>query len=254
MSTRIRPLLRWPGGKSRLLGKLLPLIQPHECYCEPFMGGMAVFLAKEQSKCEVLNDLNGELVSLFNNIKLHNEALVAEMQFVLNSRETLFKFMAQPGITEIQRAARWLVRNKISFGGGMTTFGVSKTGGGAGISRERMLEHVRELNHRLDKTIIENYPYEKILKIYDSKDTFFFIDPPYLEKPTNNYKGFTKEQMAELGKRVKSLKSNWVLTVDDSEFNRELFKGYEMEAVVTASGCVNRGKSKKTFGELIIHP
>lgn len=46
---RIRPILRWPGGKIRLLADILPLIRPHKLYTEAFGGGRAVFLAKPPS-------------------------------------------------------------------------------------------------------------------------------------------------------------------------------------------------------------
>src|ERR1700722_9405160 len=123
---RIRPILRWPGGKSRLLKKILPLIPPHTCYCEPFAGGLAVLLAKERSPVEVVNDLNGDLVHLYRNAQYHLPALVQELEWILNSRKNLHDFIAQPGLTEIQRAARWLVRNNICFGGYTKDFGVSR--------------------------------------------------------------------------------------------------------------------------------
>jgi DNA adenine methylase len=62
---RTKPVLIWPGGKSRHLKHILPLIPPHECYCEPFAGGVAVFLAKPRSRLEVINDLNGDLISFY---------------------------------------------------------------------------------------------------------------------------------------------------------------------------------------------
>lgn len=91
-------MLRWPGGKSRHLKYILPLIPSHHCYCEPFAGGLAVFLAKEPSRLEVINDQNGVLVALYRNAQYHVEEL-------------------QEGLTEIQRVARWLIRNKLSYGG-----------------------------------------------------------------------------------------------------------------------------------------
>lgn len=45
---RIKPAVSWPGGKSRLLKHILPLIPKHDCYAEPFAGGLAVLLAKQR--------------------------------------------------------------------------------------------------------------------------------------------------------------------------------------------------------------
>lgn len=253
---RVKPIVRWPGGKTRLLKHILPRIPAHECYCEPFMGGLAVLLAKLPSKIEVVNDLNSDLVSLYRNVQYHLPAVIQEMEWTIASRKNLHDFMSQPGLTEIQRAARWFVRNKISFGGGMTSFAVArKGGGGAAVSRINTIEALQEFNKRLDRVVVENLPAIRCMKLYDGPGTFFFVDPPYLAKPTNNYAGFNEEQMTELRETLSNLKGKWMLTVDDSGFNRRLFKGCRIKALKTRSGCVNHATHPDAeFGELIILP
>ena len=253
---RTKPILRWSGGKSRLLKHILPLIPPHVCYCEPFAGGLAVLLAKERSDLEVANDLNGDLVHLYRNVQYHLPALLDEVEWVLNSRKNLQEFIAQPGLTEIQRAARWLIRNKISFAGKMTSFGVCRTGGGgASSSRAGILESLRAFNARMDRVMVENIPYERCIKTYDAKETFFFIDPPYLNSDPSLYEGWSEEQVTRLREIVASIKGRWLLTIDDSPFNRRLFKGCRIQAVKTYNGGVNHAHLPKAkFGELIIRP
>jgi DNA adenine methylase len=240
-----------------MLKHLLPLIPPHVCYCEAFAGGLAMLMAKPRSQVEIINDLNGDLVALYRNVQYHMPAILDELRFFFSSRKTLYDFIAQPGITEIQRAARFLLKNRISFGGQMTSFAVAKTaGGGAAFSRTRNVDLLGKAHERLDNVVIEHLPYQRCMELYDSRETFFFLDPPYLNKPTGNYAGFTEAQMRDLAKRLRSrsLKGKWLLTVDDSPLNRDLFKGCRLRAVETASGCVNRRTSAKTFGELIIQP
>ena len=114
---RARPVIAWPGGKTRMLKHLLPLIPPHTLYCEVFGGGLALLLAKSQSEVEVINDINGDLVSFYRTCKYHLDPLLDELDLVTNSRQDFQDYLAQPGLTEIQRAARWFIRNKLSFGG-----------------------------------------------------------------------------------------------------------------------------------------
>src|SRR5687768_17198769 len=46
VSAQIKPFVRWAGGKSRLLPRILPHVPATiENYYEPFLGGGAVFLA-----------------------------------------------------------------------------------------------------------------------------------------------------------------------------------------------------------------
>lgn len=216
-----------------MLPKILPLVRPHSTYVEAFGGGLAVLLAKLRSPGEVVNDINGDLVNLYRHAQYHLEALIA-----------------QPGVTGLQRAARFLLRNRMSFGGGGSNFAVSRQGQP---SRENVLEALRELNKRLDKVSIENLPWERLLGLYDGPHTLWFFDPPYASGQVNNYGLWDQETMSEFARRVKKLEGDWMVTVNDSPENRALFAGHELQEVTTRSGTVNRRlQQDATFGELLI--
>lgn len=250
------PVLRWPGGKSRMLKRLLPLVPPHTCYVEPFAGGLALLLAKERSPVEVINDLNGDLIALYRCIQYHLPELLRELDHLVASREALKDFRTQPGITEIQRAARFFYRNRISFGGGGSSFGISKTaGGGVGFRSDRNADLLGSARPRLSGVVVENNSYERCLALYDSPETFFFLDPPYLDASPHAYAGWSAQDMRQFRSRVGALKGQWIVTVDDSELNRDLWSDCVVEAVQSRNGCVNhRTHGGTSFGELIIRP
>lgn len=249
-----KPVLRWPGGKRRLVKQILPLFRPHTCYVEAFGGGLAVLLAKDRSPIEIVNDINRDLVSLYRCAQFHLDALCAEIEWTLNSRANMTDFISQPGITELQRAARFLCRNKVGFGSSMTSYAVQKaSGGGATVSRAGTLELLRGVSARLDKVSVECVPYERLFKLYDAAKTLWFLDPPYLNSDVGTYEGFDEEQMTKFAERVHELQGEWVVTVDDSPLNRQLFGRDEFTAVQTNNGAVNRRlKASAKFGELII--
>ncbi len=248
-----KPILRWPGGKTRLLKHILPLIRPHECYVEAFAGGLAVLGAKPRSGIEVVNDLNGDIVGLYRCAQFHLPALLAEMEWLVCSRQNIKDYLAQPGLTDLQRAARFLIRNRTSFGGSGTSFAVAKrSGGGAGVSRERLAGLLRALSERLDRVAVENAPYERVLKNYDAPGTLFFLDPPYVSADIGNYAPWDAARMEDFAGRVHQLQGDWIVTVNDSPLNRRLFAGHEILPVVTRSGTVNKRLHAGTFGELII--
>ncbi len=253
---KTKPILRWPGSKDRLLKHLLPLVPEHVCYCEPFAGGLALLRAKDRSPVEVINDINGNLVALYRNLQYHMPELLREIDFLFAARQNLHDFMDQPGLTEIQRAARFLLKNRTSFGGNMESFGVSKTkGGGVGFGRAKNTELLGGMHERLDKVVIENIPYERCLKNYDSAETFFFIDPPYLNSSVKAYKGWTEADLEAFRGNLDRLQGKWVVTLDDSQFNRQLFKDCRLTSVVHANKSVNRRThGSQMFGELIITP
>jgi len=253
---RIKPILRWPGGKSRLLKKLLPLIPKHECYGEVFGGGLALFGAKERSPLEIVNDFNGDLIALYLNVQRHLPEMLRQIDLAVSSRELLFAYAAQPGLTDIERAARFLIRNRTSFGGGGDSFTVAHTAkGGAGLNREKQKALLSAMHGRLNGVVIEHLSWDRFMELYDRENAFFFCDPPYIGAPTGAYDGWTEENAVSLRKRLKGLKAKWLLTINDSAFTRDLFKDCTVESVVTKNWMANnRTHSDSTFGELIVTP
>jgi DNA adenine methylase len=249
---RVKPALSWPGGKSRLLKYILPLIPRHTCYCEPFSGGLAVLLAKPRSQVEVINDLNGELITFYRCVRFHADVLLTELEFVLNSRKEFFDFRDQPGLTDIQRSARWFYRNKNCFGGSeLDSFGTSALCPVG--SRTSRMESIRALSLRLDRVTIEHLDWEHCFRLYDRPVTFFFVDPPYTECKVGMYEGWTITDVQILRDRLASLQGKWMVTLNDTQGNRAVFKGCDIRPITRAMG-INGKTAGRVYREIIIRP
>jgi DNA adenine methylase len=253
---RVKPAVSWPGGKSRLLKYILPLIPKHACYCEPFSGGLAVLLAKQRSQIEVINDLNGELITFYRCVRFHPDVLLTELEFVLNSRKEFFDFRDQPGLTDIQRAARWFYRNKNCFGGAnMDSFGTGATANSGALgSRTSRMEAIRQLSLRLDSVCIEHLNWDHCIRLYDRPGTFFFIDPPYTECKAGMYEGWTDTDVQILRNSLESLRGKWLLTLNDTPSIRKIFAGCELRPIERRRGINNKAGSAPIYRELIISP
>lgn len=249
---RFKPAVTWAGGKSRLLKHLLPRIPAHTCYVEAFAGGLAVLLAKERSQIEVVNDIDGDLVNFYRCVRFHPDPLVAELEFVLNSREEFEDFRAQPGLTDLQRAARWFYRNRTCFRGAcLDTFGTSpESGSGASSSRAARLESIRQLSVRLDRVTIEHLEWQRCIEVYDRPTTFFFFDPPYTRCADTTYRGWTLADVLYFRERVARLKGTWLITLNDAPDIRRAFAGCEIHAIERARGIAG----SERYGEIIITP
>jgi len=246
-----RPVISWAGGKTRLLKHLLPLIPPHKTYCEVFGGGLALFCAKEPSDTEIINDINGALVAFYRNCKKHCGALLKEIDLVLNSRQEFEDYIDQPGLTEIERAARWFLRNKLSFAGHGKHFAIARTQP-LGARSQRMAA-IRALSQRLDRTTIENRNWEQILDSYDSPTAFFFCDPPYFDDGGKCYEGWSREELARFCARLKTLKGRWLMTFQDCREVRQHMTGHPIKAITRARGIVNKSVTDAgTYREVII--
>ncbi len=250
---RVKPAISWPGGKSRLLKHILPLIPEHTCYCEPFAGGLAVLLAKPRSTLEVINDANGDLVTFYRCVRFHADVLLTELEFVLNSREEFADFRVQPGLTDIQRSARWFYVNKISFGAQMDSFGTGALAGGAAHgSRANRMEAIRALNARLDRACIEHLDWKRCIELYDRPTTFFFCDPPYTECEAGVYATWTNTDVQILRDCLARLRGRWVVTLNDTAAIRAIFAGCSIQPMERVRGIDNRGGASKTYRELLI--
>lgn len=247
-----RAVVTYAGGKQKLLKHLLPLIKPHTCYCEPFGGSLAVLLAKPASALEVVNDINGDLVAFYRNVKSHKEAVLDELESVLNSRQEFEDYGAQPGLTEIQRVARWFIRNKLSFGGHGKHFAIARSH--ALGSREKRLIAIKSLSQRLDNTTIERRSWELIFETYDTPETFFFLDPPYPEAGGALYGGWDEVTVERFCNAVKKLRGQWLFTFKDCTQVRELMAGYTFKTLDRARGIANNTGKKKAarYVEIII--
>jgi DNA adenine methylase len=105
------------GGKSRLAAQIIPLLPEHTTYVEPFCGGCAVFFRKPRSNAEILNDADSRLITLLRVFRYHPEELLREITCLTHSRQEFRDALEHPGITDIQKVARFLLIVKAGFGG-----------------------------------------------------------------------------------------------------------------------------------------
>lgn len=251
-------LINWVGGK-RLLRKYLEPLVPEDIvsYAECFGGGAWLLFYKDKwADLEIYNDIDGRLVNLFRVVKYHPMELRREMRFMLGSRELFDDFLYQEGLTDIQRAARFMYLITRSFGGRGGTLGtVKRSSGGACKSHKNLMDRAYAIHNRLDKVMIEHRDFEKFIKQYDHEGAFFYCDPPYTYGcgyDITSTKDFDHERLRDC---LKNIQGRFLLSYDDSEKIRELYKDFEMISVERLNGINNRlgeERKNKMFKELII--
>lgn len=247
-----RYLINWIGGK-RLLRKTIAEIIPENIngYIEPFGGGAWVLFYKEKwAELEVYNDLDGRLVNLFNVVKYHPCEIARQMCFMLASREQFKQQLKTEAITDIQKAARFLYLITRSFGGKGKIFGTSKTSGIK--SAGGIIERVTEISKRLDKVLIENKDALELINQYDTADNFFYCDPPYSKGEGYEVCSTKEFEHKRLAETLKNIKGRFLLSYDDSEYIRELYKEFNIIEVTRQKGINNIDVKDKLYKELLI--
>ena len=243
--------IAWVGGK-KLLRKIISDKFPEKFdkYVEVFGGaGWVLFYKDKYAKTEVYNDINRDLVNLFKCVKYHPEAIEKELELSLNSRQIFNEYKNQMdciGLTDIQRAVRYLYLIKSSYGARVSTYGSKPRD----ISNTEFLKDVRK---RLSRVVIENKSFEKIISAYDNEGTLFYLDPPYHNTENMYDTGdfiFNEEQHIKLRDILKDIKGKFVLSYNDDEFIRELYKDFKIEGIERQNNLSLNSGSR--FKEVVI--
>jgi len=251
----MKSLIAWAGGKSRLRDRIIPRIPEHRCYVEPFMGAAWVFFGKEKSKVEILNDLDDELVNLFQVVQADREAFVKGVEYLLTSRKLydLFKAEDPKALCPCARAVRFFYLIKLTFGARRTGYSF-RTGATKPLDfhPDKIIERVREVHRRLDGVTIECLPALEVIRRYDRKETFFFVDPPYHNISLYAH-NMSEEDHVALRDALSRVKGRFLLTINDTAFIRRLYKGFYVDRVsITYSLQKARKGNPKRVRELLI--
>lgn len=213
------------GGKAMMIAKLMPLLPKHEIYVEPFGGAGSLLLAKEPSKVEVYNDLDGGLVGFFRALR-NPEALAEFQRLIALTPYSRFEFYDnaanwQQAATEGERAYRWFLVARSSFSGlfgHSWSFSVGKSSRGMSTAVSRYLSSIEalpEVAERLLRVQIEQRDALKIFGLYDTPQTFFYLDPPYVPETRRagqyNHE-LTAEQHEQLVETLLTIKGKVLLS------------------------------------------
>lgn len=249
----MRPPITYYGGKQNMLPHLLPLVPPHETYVEPFAGGAALFWAKEPSKMEVLNDINGNIANFYRIIKTRFEELRELIETTLHDeythRQAKAIYRDPESADELTRAwALWVSAN-MSFGhevGGSFQWSRNK--------RDRWTPPVKTANkrakfkqyaYRLEKVLIFNRDVLEVIDKLDDEHVFFYLDPPYVNANQGHYKGYTQEDFSALIDRLTTLKGKFLLSSYENDYLEQItsLQGWEHKKLEMRCG-VALGKKK----------
>ena len=216
------PSLRTPityyGGKQKLVSTIVPLIPPHVLYCEPFIGGAAVFFGKEPSKVEVINDTNKEVVNFYQVVQNRIHDLQLLVKATLHSRDLhddAYVVYNKPHLhDEVRRAwAVWVLSTQ-SFSANLdNSWGYDKKKATTSIKiQNRKNEFTEELAIRLQNAQIECADALYIIERRDGVDSFFYCDPPYYNSNLGHYNGYGEQDFENLLKLLSKLKGKFLLS------------------------------------------
>lgn len=229
---RLRTPISYYGGKQKLASRIISLIPRHTLYCEPFIGGAAIFFAKRPSEIEVINDTNGELINFYRTVKEDFSALEAEISTSLHSRDLHRKaslIYNNPDMFDrIKRAwAVWILSTQ-SFAGildGTWGFDLSKNTTTKKINTKRH-GFTRTFAQRLQRCQLECADALYVIASRDTQESFFYCDPPYFNSDLGHYDGYTEKNYEDLLNLLSGIKGKFLLSSYPSPILKRFTKKY----------------------------
>lgn len=207
----IKSPLRYPGGKSKALEQILPLIPHFEEFREPFVGGDSVFLALKQlypDRKYWINDLYFELYKFWEYTQKDLQSVINQVNSwkkeFQNGKE-LHKFLGEniDSFDDLKKASAFFIFNRITFSGTTEAGGFSEQAFQKRFT-ESSIQRLGLLKNVVKNTKITNLDYEDVVKA-EGENVFIFLDPPYFSatksalygKNGKLHKGFDHERFAE---------------------------------------------------------
>ena len=231
----------WYGGKFSHLDFILPNLPTDERhFCDVFGGSAAVIINREPAPVETYNDLDSELVNFFRVLRdpETSDDLVKAIGLTPFSREELVLACQPPnGADPLERARRFFVRARQTRTGLAQTSSegrwahcllTSRAGMAGAVSRWLgSVEGLSEIVQRLQRIQIENAPALEVIERYDSPDTLFYLDPPYVHESRGDAAAYatemTDDDHRELADLLHTIKGRAAISGYQSTLYDEIF-------------------------------
>ncbi len=218
----------WYGGKYSHLDFILPNIPTDGAhFCDVFGGSAAVLINRDPAPVETYNDIDSELSNFFETLRNEGDDLLKSITLTPFSREELMRACTyEQGLSNLERARRFYIRARqtrtglaqVSSEGRWAHCVLTSRDGMAG-SVSRWLgsvEGLPQIVQRLQRVQIENAPALEVIHRYDTRETVFYLDPPYVHSSRGDTSAYryemSDEEHVELADVLASVRGRVVLS------------------------------------------
>lgn len=261
-SEKIKPFLRWAGGKTWLIKNMDLLIQNTEYnnYHEPFLGGSSFFLALDPTNVSYLSDLNEDLISTYRTLKLNPDGIIDILKTYENTKSFYYEIREKIFTDPVEQAARFVFLNQTSFNGIYRVNLEGKYNVPYGYRKKNFIESdtLHAVSGRLQNAELSYGDFD-LSKDRIHEGDLVFLDPPYTVTHNNNgfikynQKLFSLEDQYRLSQFVDYIKQRgayYILTNAAHDKIREIFdkddRRIELNRASSISGgTASRGKTSE---------
>lgn len=250
----------YPGGKTYLVPWLLDHIPQHRCYVEVFGGSASLLYNKPRSYNEVLNDLDGDIVQFFDVLRDRPEELREWLNTLPYAKDLHERFAGEFYAGErrddpVERAGVFYYLRCTQFAGkyaresGFT----SSTKNDEASRFVNKIDRIEEFSERLSGVTIENREWHVALERFDSPETFFYFDPPYIKEGDELYRegvGFDHDNFVSA---LKACTGQWLVSYTDIPDGLEDYHTVEYDFSQRMNMAHGEGRSTTRVERLVMN-
>lgn len=225
------------GAKFSYLPWLLRLLPECFHYIEVFGGSAVVLLNRKPSPIETYNDLNESVVNLFQVLRNKPEEFKRLIELTPHSFLEYKRALYNPEDSDLERARKFFIRTNQSFhavgaqqdyGGWLAARNSSRRGMGETTNKWlSKFENLQPIIDRFKTVQIECRDFEFVIDKYDSANSLFYCDPPYVttHRSKSRYEfDFKKPDFLRFREVISRVKGRIAISNYDTDFTRQLFK------------------------------
>lgn len=248
------PLI-WFGGKSIVADKIINHFPEHLNYIEVFGGAAHVISAKMPAKNEVYNDIDQNLVNFLMIAREYKEKLKEDLLSLPYSRYLYEKWKKEDmsHLSDYDRAVRFFYMNRsaIVAGNSESAKGTGwrhsiKSGANPARSYQGAVQRMDEFVERMRGVMIENLDFREVIDKYDSPNSLFYLDPPYLGREKMYAGCFSMRDHINLSEKLNKVKGKVILSYYDDPLLGDLYKGWRRETFETYKQVTSQKTVVKT--------
>ena len=253
-SNKVKPFLRWAGGKNWLVSLLAELVDvdSYGSYFEPFLGGGSVFFELYPKGEVFLSDTNEDLISTYQAVKSSPNEVWAILSSYQNTESEYYSIRALDPIDPIERAARFIYLNHTSFNG---LYRVNRAGKyNVPYGKRKNIPYnesgILACSDRLQNASLTVGDFADVLQGVKKGD-FVYLDPPYVvAKDVNGFIQYNKhlfsfedqKRLSASIDRIRDAGAFYVLSNAKHETIKEIFEKEGDSTIILSRTSLIGGK------------
>jgi DNA adenine methylase len=268
----VKPILKWVGGKRRLLPHLIPEVpEDYNVYYEPFAGSAALLFALYPG-CAVLSDFNDGLINTYNQVKNNPHELIDNLETFVNDEDEYYRVReldrndaSWSELSDSYKAARFIYLNKTGFNGLYRENSKGQFNVPFGHYKNPTISDnntLMECHLALNNCDVELKcgDFEEILTEAKAGD-FVYLDPPYVPVSiTSSFTSYTKsgfdmndqKRLLKVCDELTDRGVMWMQSNSDAPVLKKLYSEYEIKSISVYRGIAANSKSRKDVNEVLI--